>query len=307
MKKLSFEGSDLRERPGLSSLFIITGILLVAYAVANILAAVIMILVSGAGVQDLGDINRAILQSSDGWLAMMLGQGVASLLTFIGAGLFYWYIIEKKKFDDFNFSPLPASAVFLIVFLIQLSLLPFNGWVQHINENMKLPAFLADLEKTLKSLEESLAEVTKMMTTFDSIPRLVLALLVIGVIAGIGEELIFRGLVQRKLQLWLRNPHAAIWLSAIFFSAFHMQFYGFLPRLVLGGMFGYFYYWTGNLWVPVAAHIFNNCFAVIMIYLVHIGVISPEIEKMDQVPVYAIILSLAAASGFIWLLRKKTT
>lgn len=294
------------ERPSLSSILIIIGLVLVGMVVGNIIAAVVMVVVGGIGMADMANITKALAESPTGWLAMTLAQGLASGITFIGSGLLYWYVFEKKTWADFNFKPLPPPQLFLLVFIIQISLMPFSGWLQSVNENMHLPASLKGLEDFMKSMEESLAETTKFLTTFDSLWQLILALIVIAVIAGIGEELIFRGLIQRKLYLGLKNPHAAIWLAAIIFSAIHFQFYGFLPRLLLGALFGYFYYWTGNLWVPIAAHIFNNSLAVVMLYLVNKGVISPEIEKMDTVPFPAVAGSLVVGLGAFWLLHLKT-
>lgn len=305
MENSPFTIAPEKERPALSSLLIIIGILLVGMALGNIVAAIIMIVVAGIGLEDMGNINQSLIQSPNGWLSMILGQGLASIVIFICSGLFYWYVIEKKKFADLHFRDIPAPVIFLIIFGVQLAFLPFNGWLQSVNENLQLPASLKGLETFLKSMEENLADVTKFLTTYDSVWQLLLAFLVIAVIAGIGEELIFRGLIQRKLQLGLNNPHAAIWISAIIFSAFHMQFYGFLPRLMLGAMFGYFYYWSGNLWVPIAAHIFNNGFAVVMLYLVNIKKVSPEIEKMENVPFPAVVGSLALSLGFVYLLKKR--
>lgn len=294
------------ERSGFSSILIIIGLLLVAMVVSNILAAVVMIMVGGIGFDDLANIYKVLTESPTGWLSLILGQGIASLFTFIGAGLLYWQFFEHKKWADFNFNALPIPIVFLLVFVAQLAFMPFSGWLQSINESMQLPAALKGLEDFMKSMEENLAETIKFLTTFDSIWQLVLAILVIAVIAGIGEELIFRGLIQRKLYLSLKNHHAAIWLAAIIFSAIHFQFYGFLPRMLLGVLFGYFYYWTGNLWVPIAAHIFNNSLAVVMLFLVNKGVISPEIEKMDNVPLPLVATSLLMGFGVLWLFYQRT-
>lgn len=294
------------ERPSLSSILIIIGILLFGMVAGNIAAALAMVLIGGIGMDDMVNLNKALMESPTGWLSLTLGQGIASLLTFIGAGLFYWQVVEKKKWADFNFKPLPVVSVFVLVFVAQLAFMPLSGWLQSINESMQFPAALKGFEEFLKKMEESLAETTKFLTTFDSIWQLILAILVIAVIAGIGEELIFRGLIQRKLYIGLKNHHAAIWLAAIIFSAIHFQFYGFLPRMLLGALFGYFYYWTGNLWVPIAAHIFNNGLAVVMLYLVNKKVVSPELEKMDNVPFSAVAASLVVGLGALWMLHLKT-
>lgn len=307
MENTYFVVNPAKERPAFSSLLIITGVLLLGMVLGNILGVLIMMPLIGIDIEDAGNVFQAIVESSNGWLAMMLSQGIASVARFIISGLFYWYLIEKKKFSDFHFRDLPAPVLFIIIFAIQLSLLPFNGWLQSMNENLQFPSFLKALEDFLKPKEGNLAEIMKIMTTFDSAGQLILALLVIAIVAGIGEELIFRGLIQRKLQLAFKNHHAAIWITAIIFSAFHMQFNDFFPRIVLGAMMGYFYYWSGNFWVPVAAHIFNNAFAVIMLYLINTKRVSPEIEKIENVPVSVILTSVAMSIGFIYLLWKNTS
>ena len=119
----------------------------------------------------------------------------------------------------------------------------------------------------MKSMEEKAREMTQVLTNFSSTGRLLVAFLVIAVLPGIGEELVFRGLLQNKLLALTRNPHVAIWVSAALFSAVHFQFYGFLPRMLLGAVFGYLYVWSGNLWVPILAHFVNNAFTLLMVYL----------------------------------------
>lgn len=299
--------TKFNERPALSSILIIIGFVLIGMVVGNILAAIIMVLVGGIGMNDLANINGALMASPTGWLALMLGQGVAALLTFVAAGMLYWKLVEHKQFSDFNLKPTPSLAIFLFAIVVQLLFIPFNGWLQAANEAMQLPAALKGLEDFMKSMEDNLAEMTTFLTTFDTVGQLILAFIVIAVIAGIGEELIFRGLIQRKLHLAFNNPHIAIWGAAIIFSAIHMQFYGFFPRLMLGAMFGYFYYFTGNLWVPIVCHIFNNGFAVVMLYLSHKKVISDDLEKMDDVPFPAVITSVVLSIGLLWYFQKYTS
>ncbi|HAZ23715.1 MAG TPA: CPBP family intramembrane metalloprotease domain-containing protein, partial [Algoriphagus sp.] len=85
---------------------------------------------------------------------------------------------------------------------------------------------------------------TQFLTDFQSVPELLTGLLVIGVLAGIGEEMFFRGVLQPKLHLYTGSVHWGIWLTAIIFSAIHIQFYGFVPRVFLGAIFGYLYVYS---------------------------------------------------------------
>ncbi|WP_304236894.1 CPBP family intramembrane glutamic endopeptidase [Jiulongibacter sediminis] len=294
------------ERGALSSILIIIGILLLAMVVGNTIAAVFMILIGGIGVDDLTDINGALMSSSSGWWALMIGQGVASILTFILAVIFYWKVVEKKNLDELNFESVNNLKVFGLVILTQLCFLPLNSWFQEINAAMQLPEALSGVEKFMKSMEDSLAEMTEYLTQFDTLPKVIVGFIVIAVVAGIGEELIFRGLIQRKLYKGLKNPHTAIWLAAFIFSAIHFQFYGFLPRLFLGAMFGYFFLWTGNLWVPIVAHIFNNGFAVVMYYLANTQVMDAEVAEMEHFPTSVVLVSFVLTAGMLFLFKKST-
>ena len=94
----------------------------------------------------------------------------------------------------------------------------------------------------------------------------------------------------------MKNSHWGIWISAILFSALHMQFYGFIPRLLLGVLFGYLLVWSGSMWIPIIAHFFNNAFAIIALYLINQNKISPAIEEIGTTSGS---LYLAAISGIM--------
>jgi uncharacterized protein len=126
-----------------------------------------------------------------------------------------------------------------------------------------------------------------------------MGILVIGVLAGIGEEFLFRGVLQPKLHLFTGNAHVAIWLSAFIFSAIHFQFYGFFPRMMLGAVFGYLYLYSGSLVYPIIGHILNNTFTVVLVYLNKLGKIEFNIDETDQVSIpLALIGLLILVVGF---------
>lgn len=290
--------------PVFSSLLILFGFIVIGMVLGNIVSSMGMIWLTDLTFQDFQDLGNVLRQHPNGWYAMIFSQGVASLIMFTGAGLLYWRWIEKRPFRDFHTYRNPSPGIFLFVYLIHVVSLPLSSWIQATNERMKLPESLQTIETYMRNMEDRLADLTGFLTTYDSFGQFMLAFLVIAIIAGFGEELIFRGLLQRKLQQGLGNPHAAIWLSAFIFSAIHFQFYGFFPRLFLGAMFGYFYFWSGNLWVAVAGHIFNNGLAVFVMYMVHLKKISPELEKMDQIPIYGTIASAVLTALALWYFQK---
>ncbi len=290
------------ERPPLSSLLLLLGIVLLSMVLGNFIGAAFMLYICKLGLNDFSNLNATIMSSKNGWWAMMIAQGLASFLTFIAAGIFYWRVVERKSMKDFNWRKFPPLKTLSIIFLIQICFIPLSGRIQNLNENMDLPAFLEPIERFMKSMEDNLTELTEFITTFNSNTQLLAALIIIAVFAGVGEELVFRGIVQRKFYIAFKNPHLAIWLSAFIFSAIHLQFYGFFPRMLLGAMFGYFYFWTGNLWVPILGHIFNNGLALILIHLVHLKKVSPDLEKLNIIPLPILLVFSALFASLIYYL-----
>jgi membrane protease YdiL (CAAX protease family) len=115
--------------------------------------------------------------------------------------------------------------------------------------------------------------------------------------------LLFRGLLQRLIREWLGNVHVAVFISAFLFSALHMQFFGFLPRMMLGIMFGYLFVWTGSLWVPVFAHFVNNGSAVVVSYLGQRGVPGGNYEEFGATNnTLLIVLSGVAMAGLLYFI-----
>lgn len=180
----------------------------------------------------------------------------------------------------------------------------FNALLIYWNSQMVLPESMASLEAWMRSMEEQLMEMTKYLTDFQTIPELLAGILVIGVLAGIGEEMFFRGVLQPKMHLYTGSVHWGIWLSAIIFSAIHVQFYGFLPRVFLGAMFGYMYVFTGSLVYPILAHIINNTFTVLMVYASNQGMIEFDIESTDTVSYPMALVGLLVLIAGIYYLQK---
>jgi hypothetical protein len=157
------------------------------------------------------------------------------------------------------------------------------NFIVHCNESIVLPESLNSLEVYFKSLENSSQESINLLLGFDSaasISNLIMSILIVGILTGISEELFFRGALQNLL---LSNPmkaHIAIWTTAIIFSAMHFQFYGFIPRVLLGAFFGYLAFWSGSLWLPIFAHALNNSLVVLSTWLVKRNAINIDINKI---------------------------
>lgn len=165
--------------------------------------------------------------------------------------------------------------VFFLVFLIN----PFINFTVGMNQSMQLPEWLNGFEDWIKNAEDQATKLTEAFMKTGTAGGLLFNLFMIAVLPALGEELLFRGVFQKILTNLTRNPHWGIWLSAAIFSAVHMQFYGFIPRMLLGGLFGYLLFWSGSLWLPVIGHFINNAGAVVAFWLIGKGRIDPGIEN----------------------------
>lgn len=228
----------------------------------------------------------------NGRMAMLFVQGLGSGLGFWVAAWIITRFIEKADLhweiqrSRFNLKNL------IVALGITFGAMLFNGLLVYWNAQLTLPESMSDIETWMMEMETSLMEMTKFLTDFQSVPELLMGILVIGVFAGIGEEMFFRGLLQPKMKQYTNSAHWGIWLTAIIFSAIHVQFYGFLPRVFLGALFGYLYLYSGSLIYPILAHIFNNALTVIVIYMANEGIIDFDLESTDTVSYPAAILGL---------------
>ena len=180
------------------------------------------------------------------------------------------FVAWFASFKPWNFLGLDGrinirSGIWVILILIVL--MPFMNQLVLWNESMKLPSFLAGIEEWMKEREDMAAGLTNSFLLADNFGSFVVNILMIAIIPAFGEEFFFRGILQKLFGRWFKSTHLAVILASILFSALHFQFYGFFPRLILGLIFGYLFAWSGNLWYPIIAHLFNNLLPVVAFYI----------------------------------------
>ena len=200
-------------------------------------------------------------------------------------------ITEGKKPSQFYDLKVPKANSLFIVILIMAVSIPAMGFVNELNQQMHLPSFLKGIESWMRKMEDEGLITTMAILKMNSIGVLIINLIVIAVVPAICEEFIFRGGLQRTLLRLFKNPHVAIWTSAIIFSAIHFQFFGFFPRLLLGAAFGYIYFWTGSIWYAVFAHFLNNGFAVAMAFYFQKNNLPMKQEENISVSWYVYLIS----------------
>jgi len=168
------------------------------------------------------------------------------------------------KFTDFK---IPQLKEIGLVVILTFCIFPITSFTGQINSSMHLPGWLSGLEHWMTDLETRADSTTDLLIVSKSFGTMMFNLLTFGLIAGVAEELIFRGVFQKIFCNMFKSGHLAIWVTAFLFSAIHFQFYGFIPRLILGLAFGYLFFWSGNLWFPMIAHFLNNAFPVVLAYV----------------------------------------
>lgn len=205
-------------------------------------------------------------------LAMLTIQDIFAFIlpAVVAMALFYLRPLHVMGLD--RMPSLKALAVVVVFYLVSL---PAMNWLVDFNGSMVLPSWMSGVEEAMRQAEDMAADATKQILDINTIPQLLFCLFVVGLMAGLSEEMLFRGAMQRTMQDSRLGAHTAIWVTAIVFSAFHMQFFGFLPRMLLGAWLGYLFVWTRSLWVPIIAHTLNNSTVVVMSYLAGKGVV-PE-------------------------------
>lgn len=232
-------------------------------------------------------------------------QIFGSLGTFIIPAILFSYLFSGAPFSYYDFrEPLDAGAL-IFTLLMMVSVIPLINYLAEINMKMDFPIEALDL--VMRTMEGEAEKIIGAFTSTRTLWGLALNLLMIGVLAAVGEELIFRGLLQDLLHKMVKNIHVAILITAVFFSAFHFQFFSFLPRLVLGIILGYLMYLGRSIWFPILAHFINNAMGVIYYYFSTVGESEDMLEELGtstMIPVAALISLLAFGLFFtLWYFR----
>ena len=237
--------------------------------------------------------------------AAKLIQILGSVGTFIVPALLFSYLFEGDLFSYYKFRNPTGWMPMILVILMMVSVIPFINYMAEINMKMEIP--IRAIDQVLRSLESSAEEMMVAFTATKNLGGLLVNLLMIGVIAAVGEELIFRGLLQKLMIQMVRNVHVGVLITAVLFSAFHFQFFSFLPRFVLGIILGYLMFYGRSIWYPILAHFANNAMGVIYYYFNSRGSADDLLEEIGTstlIPVAAVIsLALFLIFAILWYSR----
>jgi membrane protease YdiL (CAAX protease family) len=227
---------------------------------------------------------------------MKLVQAVSSITIFLIPALFYSLIVfSGKRLYFLGIRPPVKPQMYLMCILCMVIAIPFVLWLGDLNQRVPLPQWMTNMEK---DAGQKMIQFLKAHNTLD----VVMNVFIIAFLPALCEELFFRGVLQRIIINICKNPLAGIIVTAILFSAAHMQFQGFLPRMFLGMVLGALFWYSGSLWTSILAHFVNNAVQVVAVSY------APEyIDKNPSLPIFMALASGAAVAGILWVYRSFST
>jgi uncharacterized protein len=237
-------------------------------------------------------------------------QIIQSIFLFLVPALIAAWLFSQNMPQYLQADRRPEGLTLLLVVLTVIVAIPFLNALAIFNSEMVLPPWMHSLEVKIKSMEESAGKLTGLFLTGGDAFTLALNLFMIAVLPALGEEFLFRGLIQRLLTELSKNKHAGIWLAAFLFSFIHFQFYGFLPRFLLGLYFGYLLAWSSSIWVPVTGHFVNNGVAVLYYHFTTEPMGETTMDKLGtskdtDFVLYISIIAAALLVGYTYLRERE--
>lgn len=233
-------------------------------------------------------------------------QTGSTIGTFIVPAWVLAYLFHGDPKEYLQLRKLAPATSLLWVGLGMLTAVPLINLLGDLNSKMHLPSFLAPVEQWMRDSEDKAAVLTEAFLDMPDPGALLFNLFMIALLPAIGEEWLFRGVVQRLFSEWSGKKQVGIWAAALLFSAMHLQFYGFVPRLLLGALLGYLLLWSGSIWLPMLAHFLNNAAAVIAAYLYQHQLISANPDTLGLGPEqFMVLLASIVLTALFFVLGKR--
>lgn len=240
------------------------------------------------------EIDDQFLLSQDP-ISLLVTQAVSQFLMFIVVGILISFLLLRFDIKDFfnRTSWLTVGLSIGIAIGSMVIISAIGEW------NMNLDFGDSDFGKWARKSEDQLKIATEHITNFQSIQHFLLAILAVAIIPAVGEELIFRGLLQSLFVRIVKNHHVAIWLTGFIFAAIHLQFFGLAPRMLLGVVFGYMYHWSGKLSTAMIGHLINNGLALLFLYIAQSDIVDIAPEQLDEAAPWPAILFFSFVTAYL--------
>lgn len=215
--------------------------------------------------------------------------------------IFGWFVYQKKWIQKAKLARLPNLKDILVGSMFIIAAFPVAQVIFAFNRSFQdyFPTWAVEQETFINTITNNLLQVNSTTELFFNI-------FTIALLPALGEEFVFRGILQQNFEKDLKNAHLAVWITALIFSFIHFQFLGFLPRVFLGATLGYLFVWTRNLWIPIIAHFVTNAGQILLQYFYQQKVSDLDLEKMEEVPFWLAGLGLLGMVGFGYILTNRT-
>ncbi|MDX1407184.1 MAG: type II CAAX endopeptidase family protein [Saprospiraceae bacterium] len=278
-------------------------VFLAVYIGSNVLASFALVLVAMAQGVGLPEISEMLTTPGENTLAVLrIMLWIQAFLIFVLPAFLFGYLFYRNQIlEYYQLRRFPALVVILLGVVIMMAGQPLVMLSYEVNSAIPLPEWM-------RTMETNAAQIMSGILDMPNTGALIHTFILVAVLPAIGEELVFRGILQKQFGEWFRSDVAAIWVTAVLFSAVHMQFEGFLPRMVLGALLGYVYYWSRNLWVPIAGHLVNNGIPVVVLYFTGTDLTQVDTQDYPGLNVWTIVISIVVLFfASRWLQRKAIT
>ncbi len=237
---------------------------------------------------------------------MRVSQLIQSIFLFLVPAILCAFLFNENAKEYLKINKIINLKVLIYSVLLIITIQPLISFTGYYNRMITLPESFTALEQAMQAMEDTAAALLENLLADRSVHIIIFNVFIIAVVAGITEEFFFRGSLQQLVKKVCHNRHLAVWITAFIFSFIHFQFYGFIPRMLLGALLGYIFLWSGNLWIPVIVHILNNAMSVTIYYKFH-G--TPAYDQLESFgtgsTVWATIASVIVSGILFYLLSRE--
>jgi membrane protease YdiL (CAAX protease family) len=209
------------------------------------------------------------------------------LIPAIGAAL----ILNKKPLNYLGFAQKNSFKTIGLGILVMAATVVLSGVLATMTEMIPLSPGLTTY---FKGLEDTYMKQVKVLSEMSGIPDLIISIIVMALAPAIFEEVFFRGGFQQMMTRATGNVLVSVVVTSLLFSAIHFSFYGFLSRTAMGIVLGFLFARSGNLWIPILAHFFNNAVGVLQVYFLKMSGKNIEDGMDDKFPLALVFFAIPA-------------
>jgi membrane protease YdiL (CAAX protease family) len=232
-----------------------------------------------------------------------LAQLVSSIISFIIPALLFGYYSSPRSLPYIGIQKNVSFILIVVSILLLFSIQPFITWLGEINAKATFGAF----QKSLIEKEALYNQQLKLFLKMNNVRDLLINLFIMALLPALGEELFFRGSLQKALVRLTNIPWVAIFISSMIFALLHGTVFKLFPIFTLGLILGIVYYVTRNLWYTIIIHFVNNALAVLTVYYANKSEVLKKLAGDElSVPLYGALVSVIIGIGIIYFLRNKS-